>query len=96
MTQDFKSESAYYQNQPSMGGLVSQIAWSARQKMFATFMTKVQPHHRTTVLDVGVTSDRRQDSNFFEKLFLFFLKCYCFHFFDILDQLSNDWFHIFT
>ncbi|NET58678.1 MAG: methyltransferase domain-containing protein [Symploca sp. SIO2E6] len=32
-------------------------------------MKQAQPTPETTVLDVGVTSDHRQDSNFFEKLY---------------------------
>jgi len=69
MINKFKSDSGYYQNQPSMGGLVSRMSLSARQKMFAALMRRAQPNSKTTVLDVGVTSDRRQESNFFEKLY---------------------------
>lgn len=69
MSQKYKSDSGYYQNQPRVLGLTSEVAWSARKKMFASLMEIVQPTSEITVLDVGVTSDRRQDSNFFEKLY---------------------------
>ena len=36
--------------------------------MFDLLMALANPSADTTVLDVGVTSDRREDSNFFEKL----------------------------
>ncbi len=64
-----KSTSKYYQHQPGFGGIVEKIIWHSRQKMFKSLMQIAQPHRETTVLDVGVTSDRRQDSNFFEKLY---------------------------
>lgn len=55
--------------QPNVGGLVSKVSWQVRQKIFASFMHKACPTSRSTVLDVGVTSDQREDSNFFEKLY---------------------------
>lgn len=55
--------------QPDLVGLVSKISWQARKKMFASLMELIQPTSATTVLDVGVTSDQRKDSNFFEKLY---------------------------
>ncbi len=64
-----KSNSAYYANQFNFGNLVAKISSHARQKMFATLMRLAKPTAETTVLDVGVTSDRREDSNFFEKLY---------------------------
>lgn len=64
-----KSVSKYYQHQPGLGGLVSRIALYIRQKMFKSLMQTAQPTSETTVLDVGVTSDCRMDSNFFEKLY---------------------------
>jgi 2-polyprenyl-3-methyl-5-hydroxy-6-metoxy-1,4-benzoquinol methylase len=69
MSQKLQSASGYYQNQPGVLGLTSEVSWQARKKMFAWLMEVVQPTSETTVLDVGVTSDRRQDSNFFEKLY---------------------------
>ncbi|HAX79588.1 MAG TPA: class I SAM-dependent methyltransferase [Cyanobacteria bacterium UBA11372] len=64
-----KSASEYYQNQPAFGGMVEKIIWHSRQKTFKLLMQIAQPTCETTVLDVGVTSNRRQDSNFFEKLY---------------------------
>ena len=69
MTQTAKSESGYYKHQPSMGGLVSGVSWYARQHMFASLAEEVRFTPEMTVLDVGVTCDRRQESNFFEKLY---------------------------
>lgn len=37
--------------------------------MFASLLQLAKPTSETTVLDVGVTCDRRKDSNFFEKLY---------------------------
>jgi SAM-dependent methyltransferase len=55
--------------QPNLGGVISKISWHARQKMFATLARFAPPTPELTVLDVGVTSDLREDSNFFEKLY---------------------------
>ncbi len=60
-------KSAYVQK--NVGGIVSKISWYARQRMFRSLMAIAQPTAETSVLDVGVTCDRRQDSNFFEKLY---------------------------
>ncbi|WP_445246725.1 class I SAM-dependent methyltransferase [Microcoleus sp. OTE_8_concoct_300] len=54
---------------PKLGGLATKLSWYARQKMFDLFMGLANPSADTMVLDVGVTSDRRQDCNFFEKLY---------------------------
>jgi len=69
MTLPPNSPSEYYQNQPNVAGLISKISWYARQKMFESVIELAGPTSETTVLDVGVTSDRREDSNFFEKLY---------------------------
>jgi hypothetical protein len=61
--------SGYYEHQPGIGGLVSKISWYARQKMFKSLMKTVCPTPDTRVLDVGVTCNQRQESNFFEKLY---------------------------
>ncbi len=63
-----KNDSSPY-IQPNIGGFVSKVSWYARKKMFASLMRITQPTNKTRVLDVGVTSDRREDSNFFEKLY---------------------------
>ncbi len=55
--------------QPNVGGLVSKVSLYARKKMLAALMAVAQPSEATTVLDVGVTCDQREDSNFFEKLY---------------------------
>jgi SAM-dependent methyltransferase len=54
---------------PNLGGLATKVSWYARQKMFRSLMKIADITPSTTVLDVGVTCDRRQDSNFFEKLY---------------------------
>jgi SAM-dependent methyltransferase len=64
-----KSFSGYYEHQAGFGGLVSAVSMYARQKMFKSLMEAVAPTEKTTILDVGVTCDRRADSNFFEKLY---------------------------
>lgn len=61
--------SEYYKNQPGLGGLVSRISWYIRQQMYRDIVAIAQPTETTKILDVGVTCDRRQDSNFFEKLY---------------------------
>lgn len=55
--------------QENLGGFVSKVSWDARQKMFKSLIKIANPTPQTTILDVGVTSDRRLDSNFFEKLY---------------------------
>ena len=54
---------------PNLGGFATNVSWYARQKMFDSLMALANPSADTTVLDVGVTSDCREDSNFFEKLY---------------------------
>jgi hypothetical protein len=54
---------------PKLGGFATKLSWYARQKMFDLLMALANPSGETTVLDVGVTSDRREDCNFFEKLY---------------------------
>mgnify|MGYP003402903714 CR=1 FL=1 len=54
---------------PELGGFATKLSWYARQKMFNLLMGLANPNADTTVLDVGVTSDRREDCNFFEKLY---------------------------
>lgn len=55
--------------QPNVGGLVSKVSLYARKQMLRSLLTLAQPTETTTVLDVGVTCDQREDSNFFEKLY---------------------------
>ena len=54
---------------PKLGGFATKLSWYARQKMFKSLMQMAYVTSETTVLDIGVTSDRREDCNFFEKLY---------------------------
>jgi SAM-dependent methyltransferase len=65
----YRRQSPYVQ--PNVGGVVSRVSWQMRQKMFQTLMDLAQPTESMTVLDVGATSDRREDCNFFERLYPF-------------------------
>lgn len=69
MDQHQNSESGYYKNQPGFAGLVSKVSMAARRRMFVQLMKQTKPTRSTSVLDVGVTSNRRQESNFFEKMY---------------------------
>jgi hypothetical protein len=62
-----KSASSYYANQPNPFDLVSKLALHVRLKMFATLMELTGANDDTTILDVGVTNDKRDESNFLEK-----------------------------
>lgn len=62
-----RSDSAYYANQPNPFGLTGKLAFRERSKMFDVMMRLLAPTSATTVVDVGVTADRREESNFFEK-----------------------------
>jgi SAM-dependent methyltransferase len=55
--------------QKNVGGIISKVSWHARQGMFASLTRFAPPSPEMTVLDVGVTCDLREDSNFFEKLY---------------------------
>lgn len=55
--------------QTNIGGIPEKLSWHARKKMFTSLMRLAKPNFKTEILDVGVTSDRRLDSNFFEKLY---------------------------
>ncbi|MBS1120758.1 MAG: hypothetical protein H6Q90_2986 [Deltaproteobacteria bacterium] len=61
------SASGYYANQPNPFNLTSRIAMRERKKMYERMMRTIATTPDTTVLDVGVTSDLRPESNFFEK-----------------------------
>jgi hypothetical protein len=61
------SDSGYYRHQPNPGNLVSRLSLRARRRMFETLMRVSAADTSTTVLDVGVTSDQRTESNFLEK-----------------------------
>lgn len=64
-----KSESGYYEYQPNPGNLVSRLALSVRLKMYEKLIETVKPDSTTKILDVGVTNDKREESNFLEKLY---------------------------
>jgi SAM-dependent methyltransferase len=53
----------------SVGGIATRLSVRMRHKMFLKLMALAAPTAETMVLDVGVTCDRREDSNFFEKLY---------------------------
>lgn len=67
--EELKPISQYYQYQSLFKGLIAKISSFARKKMFMLLMQMAKPTDKTTVLDVGVTCDQRQDSNFFEKMY---------------------------
>jgi hypothetical protein len=54
---------------PKVGGLATKLSWYARRQMFKILMKLGYISPQTTVLDVGVTSDQREDCNFFERLY---------------------------
>ena len=63
------SPSRYFQADVlSIPGRVSDFV---RRRMFKRLMEATAPGPKTSVLDVGVSCERRKDSNFFEKLYPF-------------------------
>jgi len=62
-------ESSYYKHQPNPGNFVSRLSHEVRQNMFKTLMEITKANSQTKVLDVGVTNDTREESNFLEKLY---------------------------
>lgn len=67
MTPSASQDSPYIA--PKLAGFGIKLSWYARQKMFNSLMQMANITPETKVLDVGVTSDRRLDCNFFEKLY---------------------------
>lgn len=67
MTSSVQHDSPYIG--PKLGGFATKLSWHARQKMFKSLMRIAGITPETTVLDVGVTSDQREDCNFFERLY---------------------------
>ena len=45
------------------------VSWHARKKMLELLLEVAKPTPLTTVLDIGVTNDKRKACNFFEKLY---------------------------
>lgn len=66
-----KPESAYYKHQAPYAKLVELFSTHVRKQMFRSLMSASNPTVRTNVLDVGVTSNTRSDSNFFEAAYTF-------------------------
>jgi trans-aconitate methyltransferase len=56
---------------PRLGGLASRLAWKVRATIYQNMMHDLKPQENWSVLDVGVTSDQTEDSNFFEQLYPF-------------------------
>jgi len=66
---DTSGEYLYYQYQERFGNVAAKTAWAARKRMFGHIMRLAKPTRDTAVLDVGVTSFKREDCNFFERLY---------------------------
>jgi SAM-dependent methyltransferase len=47
--------------------LITSVSIYARKQMFKSLMDRYNPSEDVSILDVGVTNDRRADANFFEK-----------------------------
>jgi hypothetical protein len=63
------TNSLYYKNTGKIA-LASKISVQVRARMFAKFMATMQPDAEHRVLDIGVTSDNRnQEANYFERLY---------------------------
>lgn len=54
---------------PRNFGITAKVAFYVRKKIFNHFMSDCSPSINTKILDIGVTSDKSYDSNFFEKLY---------------------------
>jgi hypothetical protein len=62
-------ESPYYRHSKSVP-LASRLSFRVRRQIFLRFMNALAPDAATSVLDVGVTSDtRQQESNYFERFY---------------------------
>lgn len=69
MSQAPELRSKYYQYQQNLFCLPRRFSCEVRKKMFDTLMKVANPTSKMRVLDVGVTCDQREDSNFFEKMY---------------------------
>jgi hypothetical protein len=63
------SDSPFYEHQEKFSSIVQRTIIQARRQMFDRFMAIAKPTAATTVLDVGVTSYQREDTNSFEKMY---------------------------
>ena len=61
------SDGDYYQYQKRWDKPFAALSKAARRRMLDCFYAQMQPTESDSVLDVGVTSNTRDDSNFFEK-----------------------------
>jgi SAM-dependent methyltransferase len=62
-------ESTYYQHSKSVP-FASRLSLKVRRQIFRRFMTALAPSAATSILDVGVSSDsRQQESNYFERFY---------------------------
>jgi len=61
-------DTLFYENQDKYS-FVQKIIIKARREMFDRFMDIARPNSETTILDVGVTSYERDDTNSFEKMY---------------------------
>jgi hypothetical protein len=64
---EMPSEDSYFQYQTGWGRMFVRLSLNARRKMAELFWEAFRPGPRTSVLDVGITSNAREDSNYFEK-----------------------------
>jgi len=64
-----KSKSGYYENQANPCNFAGHLALKIRKKMYAKLLEITNANSNTKILDVGVTNDRRTESNFLEKLY---------------------------
>ena len=60
-------ENDYFQYQKPWEGLFVRLCIAARRQMIDHFVSGLHPGEQTRVLDVGITSHAREDSNFFVK-----------------------------
>ncbi|MCP4680741.1 MAG: methyltransferase domain-containing protein [Desulfobacterales bacterium] len=64
-----KVGSGYYKNQPNPGNLIGKLALKVRLEMYKQLIALVNPDPKLRILDVGVTSDTRDGTNFIEKIY---------------------------
>lgn len=62
-------KSDYYQHQEKISGIAEFVCNYARKHMYASFLKCMNPSRDNSVIDLGVTCDRRPDCNFFEKVY---------------------------
>lgn len=60
------AEASQFQYHGALLSIVERVSLAARKKMLNRLLQAAHPTDATSVLDIGVTSDARLDSNFFE------------------------------